>query len=76
MNKRSQLMEYITQDVISYIMEDQKIDMSEAMHKFYSSITYEKLMDEETGLYLEGSTYVYDLFENETRNGMILQEEI
>lgn len=76
MTKRKQLIEYITQDIIAYIVEEQKQDMANAMHLFYMSETYEKLNDEATGLYLESSGYVYDLFQNEQRNGRIRQEEI
>jgi geranylgeranyl pyrophosphate synthase len=76
MTKRTQLMEYITQDVIAYLMEDQSLDMAEAMRRFYTSETYEKLLDEETGLYLESSAYIYDLFKNEFQNGQIFQNEI
>ncbi len=76
MTKRTQLMEYITQDVIAYLMEDQPLDMAEAMRQFYTSETYEKLLDEETGLYLESSAYIYDLFKDECQSGRILQNEI
>jgi geranylgeranyl pyrophosphate synthase len=69
-------MEYITQDVIAYLMEDQSLDMTEAMRRFYTSETYEKLLDEKTGLYLESSAYVYDLFKDECLNGRVLQNEI
>lgn len=76
MTKEMQLVEYLTQDVIAYIVEEEKNDMASAMHLFYLSETYEKLNDKETGLYLESSAYVYDLFKNERRNGKIIQEEI
>jgi len=35
-----------------------------------------KLNDTETGLYLCGSDYVYDLFYDELKNGKIVQQEI
>ncbi len=76
MYKKMQLIEYITQDIIAYIMEEKQTDMADAMHEFYTSETYEKLNDEGTGLYLEGSAYIYDLFQNEYRNGRIIQEEV
>lgn len=75
MNKREQLMEYITQDIISFLVEDRCIDIGEAMHMFYTSETYEKLLDEETGLYLESSAYIYDILKNEYENGHIIQNE-
>lgn len=75
MSKREQLMEYITQDIVTYLVEDRKIDMAEAMHIFYTSETYEKLLDEETGLYLESSAYVYDILREECEHGSIVQNE-
>jgi hypothetical protein len=69
-------MEYITQDVIAYLMNEQPLDIAEAMRQFYTSKTYEKLLDEETGLYLESSAYIYDLFKDECKNGEFIQNEI
>jgi len=76
MSKREQLMEYITQDIVVLLMKDRGLDVDEAINLFYSSIVFEKLHDEETGLYLEGSLYVYDLLQNELANGVLVQEEI
>ena len=76
MSKTDQLIEYITSDIISYIMEDSKLPMLEAMQQLYTSQTYVKLNDLETGLYRESSPYVYDIFKTEKANGKILQEEI
>ena len=76
MNKQTQLMEYVTQDVVAYLVGDYKIDMVKAMYLFYTSEVYEKLLDEDTGLYFESSAYIYDLFKSEYENGMFLQNEI
>ena len=75
MSKADQLIEYTTQDIIAYIVEDTGIDLPDAMHRFYTSKTYEKLMDKETGLYLESPAYVYSLFVDE-KDGVIVQNEI
>ena len=71
MGKQEQLAEYITQDVISYIMEDEGVDMITAMHRFFTSITYEKLTDQTTGLYRESSAYVYNIYEEECVHGSL-----
>lgn len=71
MSKQEQLAEYITQDVVSYIMEDDGVDMITAMHRFFTSMTYEKLMDQETGLYRESSAYVYSMYEDECVRGAL-----
>ena len=43
------------------ISTDRSIEYDEAMNKFYNSEVFEKLIDKETGLYLESPEYVYDL---------------
>jgi hypothetical protein len=75
MNKQQQLMEYATQDIISYMVEDNNIDFVDAMQEFYASETCNKLFDEETGLYLESSAYVYDIFKHERQAGYLVQLE-
>lgn len=64
-NQQQEMIEYTTQDVIRYLMEDNGITMEQAMEQFYMSNTFEKLSDIETGLYLEGSVYVYELLKRE-----------
>ena len=76
MSKQEQLIEYITSDIISYIMEESKLPMVEAMTSFYNSETFKKLNDLETGLYLESPLYVYDIFKTEKAYGRIFQEEM
>ena len=75
MSKKELLAEYITSDLISYIIEDEKISMLEAMQKLYSSEIYEKINDFETGLYFESSPYIYDLYKSEKANGKLIQLE-
>lgn len=76
MCKKAQLIEYIMQDIIDMFATDQNIEYDEAMNKFYNSEVFEKLQDEETGLYLESPEYVYDLFKDELNFGHIVQAEI
>lgn len=52
------MIEYTTQDVICYLIEDNGIRIKQAMEQFYLSNTFEKLNDIETDLYLEGSAYI------------------
>lgn len=70
------LMEYNTQDIIEFIMSDLNINYDEAMKLFYSSETFEKLYQIETGLYLESAAYVYGIFQDERNFGKIVQAEI
>lgn len=76
MTKQDQLMEFCVQDIIERIVKEQNIDYDEAMNLFYSSQTFAKLNDVETGLYLESSDYVYTLFQDELNFGEIIQTEI
>ena len=64
MSTREKLMEFTTQRIIQYLMHDRDMEVDEAMNLFYNSTVFEKLHDEETGLYLEGPLYVYDLLKN------------
>ena len=76
MGKQEQLIEYIIQDIVDMFSSDQDIEYDEAMNKFYNSKVFEKLQDKETGLYMESSEYVYDLFKDEMNFGRIVQAEI
>ena len=76
MGKQEQLVEYIVQDIVDMFSSDQNIEYDEAMNKFYNSKVFEKLQDKGTGLYMESSEYVYDLFKDEMNFGHIIQAEI
>lgn len=76
MCKKDELLEYVIQDIIDMISTDWSIEYDEAKNKLYNSEVFEKLIDEETGLYLESPNYVYDLFKDEMNFGHIIQAEI
>ena len=76
MSNRDLCMKYTTVKIIQFLMKDRNMEVDEAMNLFYNSIVFEKLHDEETGLYMESPLYVYDLLQNEIRNGRLVQEEI
>ena len=74
MNKKVQyLIEGTTKDIIVYLMEDNDTDIPTAITLFYNSETFEKLSDEDTGLYIEGSAYVYEILKSEIKRGKIEQ---
>jgi len=75
MSKAKQLMELATQDIIAEFAK-KKIGITEAMNIFYGSEFCKKLYDESTGLYLEGTKYLYGLLESEIKNGKLVQNEI
>ncbi|MDL2256277.1 hypothetical protein LJC38_06805 [Parabacteroides sp. OttesenSCG-928-K15] len=73
MNNNTQyLIEGISKDIILYLMEDNSMEMPEAIVLFYNSVTYEKLNDEATGLYIESSAYVYEILKSEMKMGKIV----
>jgi len=63
--KQKQLMEYATQDLVAMVAERQRLSIQDAMGVVYHSRLHEKLHDVETGLYLEGSEYLYGLLVEE-----------
>lgn len=64
-SQQQEMIEYTTQEVIRYLIEDDGCSLEQAMNNFYLSRTFEKLNDIETGLYLEGSGYIYEMLKRE-----------
>lgn len=76
MAKEKQMIEYMIQDLVEIITEDQKIDYDNAMSMLYNSLIYDKIADAETGLYRESPAYVYGLLQDEINFGRIIQAEL
>ena len=76
MDKKELLMEYTTQDIIEYIVQDFGVEYDEAMRKLYTSEVFEKLQNPETGLYLKRPEYGYLLFQEESNFGYRVNSEI
>jgi len=70
------LMEGVTQDIITYLMEEDNISIKKAMDILYNSEVFTKLSDSETGLYRESSAYVTELLRDELANGKLTQIEV
>jgi predicted transcriptional regulator len=70
------LKEFLTADLVAFIIDDTSISTGEAMDRFYNSQVFERLEDAGTGLYRESSAYVYELYKDECRYGRIIQMEI
>ena len=72
MNKRMQyLVEGITKDIVYFLMDEEGYGLSDAIGVFYNSETFAKLTDEETGLYIESSSHVYEILKGELKYGKI-----
>lgn len=63
--QQREMLEYTVQELASYLIEDCGMTIGEALDRVYSSQTFEKLSRPETGLYLEGAAYVYELLKKE-----------
>ena len=64
-NEQRKMIEYTMQEVVWYLIEDKDITMEQAMEEFFLSDVFDKLNDIETGLYLEGSAYIYEMLKRE-----------
>ena len=76
MDKVKALMEGVTQDIITYLVEEDNISVEKAMDTLYNSEIFDKLYDSETGLYRESPAYVAALLRDELSNGRLIQLEI
>lgn len=64
------LKEGLASDLVQFLMKDYKIDLQTALSTLYESDTYSKISDPSTGLYFQGSRYVYTYLQNELQNGI------
>ena len=71
MTKLQQLLvDFVTMDLIRFLMEDYGLSMEDAMDRVYYSKAFSKITDPETGLYLYGSAHVYERFKGELTKGL------
>lgn len=76
MSKEKQMIEYMVQDLVEIITEEQNVEYDKAMASLYRSKIFDKIVDLETGLYRESPAYVYGLFADEMNFGRIIQAEL
>lgn len=65
------LIEGLSSDVVRYLVERNKLTLTEAISTFHNSETFAKLEDTQTGLYIESPAYVYSLLLSELQNGRL-----
>lgn len=73
--KQRFLIEGITKDLISFLIEDKALELEAAMQVLYNATLFEKLQNTATGLYLESSAYNYELLKDELSHGRFVQTE-
>lgn len=71
MNNQEFLTEYIIKDVTEYLMNDEALEIQDALRFIYNSDTYSKLLDKETDLYTQSSGYIYELLRVEYQQGKL-----
>ena len=63
------LKEGLSADLIEFLIRDYNIDVREAFVILYESDTYSKICEPLTGLYYQGSRYVYTYLQKELQTG-------
>ena len=60
MSKETYMIESLTRDLITQVMEDYHLSWRNAMDVVYRSKTFAALNDLSTGLYFQSTAYVYE----------------
>ena len=59
------IVQFVTDSLVSFLMEDYQLPMLEAFDKVYQFETLRKLQDKSTGLYLRSAAYTYEYLKKE-----------
>ncbi len=59
------IVQFVTDGLIGFLVEDYKLPVLEAFEKVYRSDTLRKLQDKSTGLYLRSAAYTYEYLKRE-----------
>ena len=65
MSKETYMIESLTRDMITSLMEERSLSMREAMDLVYRSHTYKSLTNPKTGLYYQSPVYLMDQLDEE-----------
>lgn len=63
--------EYLASELTEMVMEQYGWDMLKALDTVYNSETFAKVNDPKTGMYYQGSVYVFDFLKHEIETGKI-----
>ncbi len=66
------LKEGLTSDIVEFLIDDYGLDMQRALNTLYESETYSKISEPSTGLYFQGSRYVYSYLQDELQKGNLI----
>ena len=68
--KQELLIQFLISEVVTFIAEEKNVSVEKALEIFYSTEVAAKLEDLETGYYLEGARYIYEIVKEELRDKM------
>ena len=71
MNDIEYMVEHIAAELTILLMENRNLSFQEAIDTIYTSDTYMKLRDKNTGLYYQSPKYVYSILEHELLTGFM-----
>lgn len=71
MTKETFMIEEISKEIVLLLMEEHQLDITEALRTLYTSDTYLRLINLNTGLYIQSTAYVYEYLEKELATGKI-----
>lgn len=63
--KRDFLIAYIVDRLTEYLIEDNKMDLDEALKLVYRSNVYQQLLNIDGELYIQSPSYVYELLKKD-----------
>lgn len=63
-------------EMTRFLLEDYPFSLDKALDVVYTSETFQKLSDEETGLYEQAPAYVYELLQNEYETGGLAKQAV
>lgn len=69
MTKELFMIEEISKEIVLLLIEEHQMSLNEAFKALYTSDTYSRLIDIETGLYAQSTAYVYEYLEKELATG-------
>lgn len=58
-------------DLVELLMKDYNWPMAKAIDVLYTSETYSKICNPDTGFYFQGSLYLYSFLKNEIETGVM-----
>lgn len=69
-SERQFLIESLCEDLVPMLMEEYGFTSDEAMDVLYKSRTFSKVEDPQTGLYYQGSVYVFEYLKEEVNSSV------